>query len=259
MRPVAFWQDWTGGMGDQRPTRGAAGSGSGRIYGRRPDAPPGRPRTPLGIAKQTVHAVIRDGIAETEVDQTFSNPGGQAIEGWYWFTVPTDAIVTSFALETERPARRGRGHREARGGGAVRGRGARRRTIRRCSSGSTAAATARASSPSRRAARGASCSGTSSSSADGRGQAALRLPAALGRPGALRRVLALGRPRRRRRRSRASRRRSTRRVEPGGKLVTMRRSGYVPRADFQLEMTSAEAARRSARGASRPAPTRPTT
>ncbi len=60
-----------------------------------------------------MRAVLRDGIAETEVDQTFSNPGSQPLEGWYWFTVPADAIVTSFALETERAARRGGGHREA--------------------------------------------------------------------------------------------------------------------------------------------------
>ncbi|AKU95238.1 hypothetical protein AKJ09_01902 [Labilithrix luteola] len=97
--PVAFWQDWTGGMGDQRGSR-AVGSGTGRLYGLDPSAPNGAPARKLGIAKQVVHAVIRDGIAETEVDQTFSNPGGQPIEGWYWFTVPATATVTGFALET---------------------------------------------------------------------------------------------------------------------------------------------------------------
>jgi len=97
--PVAFWQDWTGGMGDQRGAR-LAGSGTGRLYGLDPSAPPGAPARKLGIAKQVVRAVIREGIAETEVDQTFSNPGGQPIEGWYWFTVPATATVTSFALET---------------------------------------------------------------------------------------------------------------------------------------------------------------
>lgn len=97
---VAFWQDWTGGMADQRPPRGAAGSGSGRIYGIDPFAASGSPARALGVARQSVRAVLRDGIAETEVDQTFSNPAGQPIEGWYWFTVPSDAIVTGFALET---------------------------------------------------------------------------------------------------------------------------------------------------------------
>ena len=98
---VAFWQDWTGGMGDTRSAHGNGGSGSGRIYGLDPNASFGMPATKLGIAQQAVKAVIRDGIAETEVDQTFSNPSGQQIEGWYWFTVPATATVTSFALDTD--------------------------------------------------------------------------------------------------------------------------------------------------------------
>ncbi len=97
--PVAFWQDWTGGMGDQRSARSVS-SGTGRLYGLDPQAPIGAPARKLGIAKQVVKAVLRDGVAETEIDQTFSNPGSQPIEGWYWFTVPTTAMVTGFALET---------------------------------------------------------------------------------------------------------------------------------------------------------------
>jgi tetratricopeptide (TPR) repeat protein len=99
--PVAFWADWTGGMGDTHPSHGAIGSGSGRIYGLDPFAAAGAPARPLTIAKQIVKVVLRDGLAETEVDQTFGNPGGRNIEGWYWFTVPEGAIVTSFALETD--------------------------------------------------------------------------------------------------------------------------------------------------------------
>ena len=97
--PVAFWQDWTGGMGDQRSARSVS-SGTGRLYGLDPQAPIGAPARKLGIAKQVVKAVLRDGVAETEIDQTFSNPGSAPIEGWYWFTVPTTAMVTGFALET---------------------------------------------------------------------------------------------------------------------------------------------------------------
>lgn len=96
---VAFWNDWTGGMGDQRGSR-LTGSGTGRLYGLDPNAAAGAAAKKLGIAKQAVKAVIREGIAETEVDQTFANPGGQPIEGWYWFTVPQAATVSSFALET---------------------------------------------------------------------------------------------------------------------------------------------------------------
>ena len=96
---VAFWQDWTGGMGDQKGARSTS-SATGRLYGIDPSAPNGTPAKKLGIAKQSVHAVLREGIAETEVDQVFSNPGGSAIEGYYWFTIPEQATVTSFALET---------------------------------------------------------------------------------------------------------------------------------------------------------------
>jgi tetratricopeptide (TPR) repeat protein len=100
LSPVAFWQDWTGGMGDEGGARGAIGSGVGRLYGLDPNASAGAAAQKLGIAKQVVRAVVRDGVAETEVDQTFSNPNSQAIEGWYWFTVPTAATISSFALET---------------------------------------------------------------------------------------------------------------------------------------------------------------
>jgi hypothetical protein len=98
--PVKLWDDWTGGMGDHGPVTGA-GTGAGRIYGVDRNALPGTPARTLEISKQVVRAVIRDGLAETEVDQTFGNPGGREVEGWYWFTVPERAVVTSFAVETD--------------------------------------------------------------------------------------------------------------------------------------------------------------
>ncbi|WP_437276737.1 VIT domain-containing protein [Sorangium sp. So ce375] len=97
--PLAYWEDWTGGMGDHRPLAGE-GSGSGRIYGVDLQGAPGTQARTLEISRQAVRAVLRDGLAETEVDQTFSNPGGRQVEGWYWFTVPERAIVSSFAVET---------------------------------------------------------------------------------------------------------------------------------------------------------------
>ncbi len=98
--PLKYWEDWTGGMGDHRPFAGD-GSGSGRIYGIDQGALPGSPARTLEISRQAVRAVLRDGLAETEVDQTFANPGGREVEGWYWFTVPERATVTSFAVETD--------------------------------------------------------------------------------------------------------------------------------------------------------------
>ena len=97
---VSFWEDWTGGMADHRLLAGE-GTGSGRIYGVDRAAPSGTPARTLEISRQTVRAVLRDGLAETEVDQTFGNPGGRQVEGWYWFTIPERAVVTSFAVETD--------------------------------------------------------------------------------------------------------------------------------------------------------------
>ena len=93
---VAYWEDWTGGMADQRLAGGAAGAG--RIYGVDFGAPRSAAR-PLEVTREAVRVSLRSGIAETEVDQTFFNPGEREVEGWYWLTVPEGALVTGFAVE----------------------------------------------------------------------------------------------------------------------------------------------------------------
>ena len=97
---VAFWDDWTGGMADWAAGRGPSGVGAGAIYGVDSGAAPGSPPERLTVQKQVVHAVIRGGVSETRVDQTFFNPGERDVEGWYWFSVPANATVTGFAVET---------------------------------------------------------------------------------------------------------------------------------------------------------------
>jgi Flp pilus assembly protein TadD len=96
--PVAFWDDWTGGMADRALAAGIGGRAAGRLYGidRRL---PGSPPQELQITAQSVKIYIRDGIAHTTVDQRFFNPGGSELEGWYWFTVPEGAAVERFAWE----------------------------------------------------------------------------------------------------------------------------------------------------------------
>jgi len=54
---VKFWNDWTGGLGDQRASR-FVGSGTGRLYGLDPNASAGAAARKLGIAKQVVKAVV---------------------------------------------------------------------------------------------------------------------------------------------------------------------------------------------------------
>jgi len=98
--PVAFWDDWTGGMADFDASVAAIGEGSGTIYGVDLGASAGSPARPLQIKQQSVRAVLRQGLGETEVDQTFFNPSPRPVEGWYWFVIPEGASVTGFAVET---------------------------------------------------------------------------------------------------------------------------------------------------------------
>ena len=98
--PLAFWEDWTGGMADFKSAAGTLGSGMGTIHGVDVGAPHGAKAKPLEISRQSVRAVVREGLAETEVDQTFFNPSERPVEGWYWFTVPRGASITSFSVET---------------------------------------------------------------------------------------------------------------------------------------------------------------
>lgn len=100
VEPLAFWDDWTGGMADFGATVAAVAAGSGEILGVDSGSASGTPADRLQLNSQSVRAVIRDGLAETEVDQTFFNPAPRPVEGWYWFAVPEGAIVTSFAVET---------------------------------------------------------------------------------------------------------------------------------------------------------------
>ena len=97
---VAFWQDWTGGMADFDSGMTLTAPGSGTLYGV-DNARAGVKPTRLEIARQTVRAVVREGVSETEVDQTFFNPAERDVEGWYWFTIPSSASITSFSVETE--------------------------------------------------------------------------------------------------------------------------------------------------------------
>jgi Mg-chelatase subunit ChlD/tetratricopeptide (TPR) repeat protein len=98
--PVAYFEDWTGGMADLPALGLAAGTGAGTIYGVDTARSAGALPQRLDLQKQSVRVVLRDEMAETEVDQTFLNPGERDVEGWYWFQIPDNASVTGFALET---------------------------------------------------------------------------------------------------------------------------------------------------------------
>lgn len=97
--PVTYWKDWTGGMADRR-AGSRLGGGSGSLYAVDRYAPPGTPALGLSISSQSVDVAIESGLAETRVDQRFFNPSDREVEGWYWFTVPDGATLVGFALET---------------------------------------------------------------------------------------------------------------------------------------------------------------
>jgi len=101
VKPVTFWEDWTGGMADHAAAGGLNGAGAGTLYGVDFGGAGGTAASTLEVSRESIRAVIRDGLAETEVDQTFFNPGGRPVEGWYWFSVPAGAHVTGFALDAD--------------------------------------------------------------------------------------------------------------------------------------------------------------
>lgn len=234
---LAYWDDWTGGMGDHRPASGVP-SGAGRIYGVDASAPPGTPARTLEISRQIVRAVLRDGLAETEVDQTFSNPGGRQVEGWYWFTIPERAIVTSFAVETDGVLVEGevieRQEAAAQYGRAVRtghepallewidGRSYRARIFPVPASGSRRVVLRYMELLGAQGGKLAYLYPMRSDDAAEIGE--LSLSVDLGTAGVGAPIATL----------------ADAVIEEGGRRVTMRRSGYTPRADFQLEVTMAQ-------------------
>ena len=231
--PLAFWDDWTGGMADFESGRGIPGAGAGSIYGVDDGAAVGTSAQRLEISRQSVHAVVRDGISETEVDQTFFNPGERAVEGWYWFTVPERASVTGFAVETDgalidgefiekREAAAQYGEAKSRGHSPAILEYVDNRTYRARIYPVSAGGTRRV------VLRYIELRATVDGKLDyvypmGSGQPVrigeFSLSVDLGDNGAKMQIATL----------------ADARVEQGGKLVTMRRSGYTPRAPFQLE------------------------
>jgi len=97
---VAFWDDWTGGMGDGGGLGSGASAGSGSLYAVDRSAPAGSESLPLQIQRQSVDVVMRDELAETKVEQVFFNPSSRDVEGYYWFTIPPGSQLIGFALET---------------------------------------------------------------------------------------------------------------------------------------------------------------
>lgn len=50
------------------------------------------------LAEHHVRAVVRDGVAQTEVEEVFKNDTGQVLEGRYVFPLPADATISGLSL-----------------------------------------------------------------------------------------------------------------------------------------------------------------
>lgn len=59
---------------------------------------PVRPHFPLEVTRHRVKAELDDSTARTRVEEIFSNPNDQQLEGVYLFPLPADAVVSSFSL-----------------------------------------------------------------------------------------------------------------------------------------------------------------
>jgi len=95
---------------------GAGAFGQGRVIIDRHPAPPGppdviRPRPVrtwgMDLKYQRVNAEIVDGVATTEVQQTFRNPFQSQVEGTYIFPLPGDAAVGDFRMSINGKEMRG--------------------------------------------------------------------------------------------------------------------------------------------------------
>ncbi|HZU95306.1 MAG TPA: VIT domain-containing protein [Planctomycetota bacterium] len=79
----------------------AVAHADGMIVVHRPPGPRPTPTEygfPLGVKNHNVTVTIKGPIAETVVDQTFTNPSAQELEGTYVFPLPEDAAVDRFSM-----------------------------------------------------------------------------------------------------------------------------------------------------------------
>jgi len=61
----------------------------------------GRPAGELAITRLSVKVDIRDGIARTEIEETFQNRTDRRLEGTFQFPLPPDASISRLAMEIE--------------------------------------------------------------------------------------------------------------------------------------------------------------
>lgn len=96
--PATLWDDWTRGLAEPGPREVLAPAGVGMLTARVPDEV-GQARWPLVIRRLDVRVRIEGDLARTEVDQVFFNPASETVEGLYRVRVPEDAVLSRFAVD----------------------------------------------------------------------------------------------------------------------------------------------------------------
>ncbi|MCZ7683554.1 MAG: VIT domain-containing protein [Sandaracinaceae bacterium] len=97
VEPVVLFSDWTGGLAEAGP-EGAAPVGLGVLEARVPEEI-GRARWPLVVRRLDVRVRVEGDLAVTEIDQEFFNPASEMLEGLYRVRVPAGAILSRFAVD----------------------------------------------------------------------------------------------------------------------------------------------------------------
>lgn len=97
---ATLWHDWTGGLARPGPADASGPQGVGVLEARVPDEL-GMARWPLVIRRLDVRVRVEDDLAITEVDQLFFNPASEAVEGLYRIRVPEEAVLQRFAVDRD--------------------------------------------------------------------------------------------------------------------------------------------------------------
>ncbi|MGE0784566.1 MAG: TonB family protein [Sandaracinaceae bacterium] len=95
-----LWQDWTGGLARPGPSDASGPEGVGLLEARVPDEV-GQARWPLVVRRLDVRVRIENDLAITEVDQLFFNPASEMVEGLYRVRVPEGAVLQRFSVDRE--------------------------------------------------------------------------------------------------------------------------------------------------------------
>ncbi|MCB9598121.1 MAG: AgmX/PglI C-terminal domain-containing protein [Sandaracinaceae bacterium] len=98
--PATLWDDWTRGLAEPGPSEVLAPEGVGVIRARVPDEV-GQARWPLVIRRLDVRVRVEGDLAITEVDEVFFNPASETVEGLYRLRVPAGAVLSRFAVDRE--------------------------------------------------------------------------------------------------------------------------------------------------------------